>query len=65
MIYLHVVTPVVIATLTEKSVRNYVVDVEFIQYGIRILSVEIIECLKMKQLGKPTLLRLAVNTTIS
>ena len=40
MIYLHVVTPVIIAALTEKSVRNDVMDVEFIQNRVRILRVQ-------------------------
>ena len=38
MIYLHIVPAVVITALTEKSVRNDVMDVKLIQYGIRILN---------------------------
>jgi len=61
---LDVIAPVVITAFSKEPMSHYLVGIEFVKDRIGVLSEYKVQCAKGEE-GVPTLLRLAVKTTIS
>ena len=62
--YLYIISLVIITTLSEQSMCDDMMNVQLVQHGIRILQIQVSIHISRDVNGQ-TLLKLAVNTTIS
>lgn len=62
--YLYIISLVIITAFSEQSMCDDVMDIQLVQHGIRILQIQFSIHITKDGNGQ-TLLKLAVNTTIS
>lgn len=62
--YLYIISLVIITALSEQSMCDDMMNIQLVQHGIRILQIQVSIHISRNVNGQ-TLLKLAVNTTIS
>ena len=62
--YLYIISLVIITALSEQSMCDDMMNIQLVQHGIRILQIQVSIHIS-KDVNGQTLLKLAVNTTIS
>ena len=62
--YLYIISLVIITTLSEQSMCDDMMNIQLVQHGIRILQIQVSIHIS-RDVNEQTLLKLAVNTTIS